>query len=82
MQTPEQYLEWCKQRAFYFCDRGDTLGALVSMVNETTRAGCLATRDEFLAWGNQLLESGGLRTAADVRDFIERFPLDSFVVYR
>jgi hypothetical protein len=82
MQTPEQYLEQCKQRAFVFCDRGDTLGALVSMVNDTTRAGCLATRDEFLAWGNQLLESGGLRTAADVRDFIERFPLDSFVVYR
>jgi len=82
MQTPEQYLEWCKQRAFDFCDRGDTLGALVSMVNDTTRAGYLATRDEFLAWGNQLLESGGLRTAADVRDFIERFPLDCFVVYR
>ena len=52
------------------------------MVNDTTRAGCFATRDEFLAWGNQLLESGGLRTAADVRDFIERFPLDYFVVYR
>jgi hypothetical protein len=82
MQTPEQYLEQCKQRAFDFCDRGDALGALASMVNDIKRAGYLATRDEFLIWGNHLLENGGLRTAADVRDFIIRFPMDHYRVYR
>jgi hypothetical protein len=67
-------LEWCKQNAYAFCDRGDTLGAMALMVIDLTKGGFLSTRDHFLAWGNSLMESGHMRTAADARDFIEHFP--------
>jgi hypothetical protein len=74
MQTSEQYLEWCKQRAFDFCDRGDTLGALFSMCKDVERSPCL--RNDLREWlfrCNELLEAGLLKTAADSRYLIEDF---------
>jgi hypothetical protein len=79
MQTPEQYLEWCKQRAFDFCDRGDTLGALFSMRKDVERSPYL--RDNLREWlfrCNELLEFGLLKTAADARFIIEDFAYHPF----
>jgi hypothetical protein len=79
MQTPEQYLEWCKQRAFGFCDRGDTLGALFSMSKDVERSPYLRNDlREWLLMCNDLLEVGLLKTAADAREIIEDFAYHPF----
>ncbi len=79
MQTPEQYLEWCKQRAFDFCDRGDTLGALFSMSKDVERSPYLRNDlREWLFMCNEFIEGGYLKTAADAREIIEDFAYHPF----
>ena len=34
MITREEHLEWCKQRAREYCERGDTINALTSMFSD------------------------------------------------
>ena len=34
MKTREEHLEWCKQRALEYCDRGDTINAITSMFSD------------------------------------------------
>ena len=34
MKTRAEHLEWCKQRAQEYCERGDTIDALTSMFSD------------------------------------------------
>ena len=34
MKTRAEHLEWCKQRAMEFCERGDADGGLLSMLRD------------------------------------------------
>jgi hypothetical protein len=37
MRTRAEHLEWCKQRAMEYCDRGDPRGALTSMFSDLNK---------------------------------------------
>jgi hypothetical protein len=72
MQTRAEHLEWCKQRAREYCDRGDSMNALTSMFSDLDKhpetaghAGCQI--------GLMLMMTGGLREPSEARKFIDGF---------
>jgi hypothetical protein len=67
-----EHLEWCKQRAFEYCDRGDTENALTSMFSDLQKhpetaghAGC--------GLGMMMMMGGQLNTPEAARRFIDGF---------
>ena len=72
MQTRAEHLEWCKQRARAYIERGDVLNGITSMLSdldkhpETTghKGGDICM---------MLMLSGGLRDPAEARRFIDGF---------
>ena len=70
--TRAEHLEWCKQRAFEYCEAGDTLGAFASMASD------LGKHPETqghagLELGMLQMIAGRLSTPTQMRTFLEEF---------
>lgn len=72
MQTREQHLAWCKERALAYRDRGDTMNALTSMFSDLDKhketAGHIG-----IALGLQMMVAGLIEDPPEARRFIEGF---------
>lgn len=74
METRQQHLEWCKQRAIEYVDVGDLTSALASFTSdigkhpETQKSADIAT-----GLGMRLLMGGHLSTPQQMREFINGF---------
>lgn len=72
MQTREEHLAWCKERALAYCDRGDVTNAMNSMLSDMGKHE--GTRDHP---ANKMIFElyviGEIRTAEEMRSFIEGF---------
>ncbi len=67
-----EHLEWCKQRALEYLDKGDRLGAWASMASDLTNHE--DTRDHMgLQLGMMLHMGGHLDTVDKMRKHIEGF---------
>lgn len=70
--TREEHLDWCKQRALEYVERGDLTSAYGSMVSDLGKHP--DTKDHgAVQLGMMLLVAGHLKTAPDMRRFIEGF---------
>lgn len=70
--TRAQHLQWCKNRALEYVDRGDLDQAFTSMVSD------LGKHDETkehgaIKLGMMMVVAGQLETADEMRKFIEGF---------
>ena len=72
MQTRAEHLEWCKQRAREYCERGDTMNAMTSMFSDLEKHPETAGH-KGSEIGLMLMMTGGLRDQADARRFIDGF---------
>jgi hypothetical protein len=72
MKTRSEHLEWCKQRAREYCDRGDAANGLTSMFSDLEEhpetAGHKGTQI-----GVMLMLTGALRDPSYARHFIDGF---------
>jgi len=72
MRTRAEHLEWCKQRALEYCDRGDPRGALTSMFSDLDKHP--ETKDHPGAQiGVMRMMMGDLGEPSEARRFIEGF---------
>lgn len=66
------HLEWCKKRAFEYCDRGDIGQAFASFASDMAKHD--ETKDHIaIGLGMQMLMGGLLRYPHEMRKFIEGF---------
>ncbi len=70
MQTRQEHLEWCKQRAMEYCNNGDTQQAFASFISD------LGKHEEtsnhlVIELGMTLMLSGNLSSQAEMKRFIE-----------
>ena len=72
MKTRAEHLEWCKQRAREYCERGDTMNAMTSMFSDLEKHPETAGHKGFEI-GLMLILIGGLRDQAEARRFIDGF---------
>ena len=72
MRTRAEHIEWCKQRALEYCDRGDPSGALASMFSDLNKHPETADHP-----GSQIgvmkIMMGELEKPVEARRFIEGF---------
>ena len=72
MQTRAEHLEWCKQRASEYCNRGDAANALTSMFSDLGKhpetAGHIG-----IEMGVMMMLSGMLSTTNEAQRFIDGF---------
>lgn len=72
MQTRAEHLEWCKQRAREYCERGDTMNAMTSMFSDLDKHP-ETTGHAGTHIGLMLMMTGGLREPSEARKFIDGF---------
>ncbi len=72
MKTRAEHLEWCKQRAHEYCDRGDAANALISMFSDLEQHPETAGH-KGAQIGVMLMMTGGLREPSEARRFIDGF---------
>jgi hypothetical protein len=65
-------MAWCKQRALEYVDKGDVSQAWASMVSDL-RKHPETEGHAAIDLGTMMLFSGNLKTATQMRDFIEGF---------
>lgn len=70
MSTRAEHLAWCKQRALEYVDAGDLQNAYASMASDLGKHPETAGHPG-IELGMMQLVTGHLRTASDMRDFIE-----------
>lgn len=72
MKTRAEHLEWCKQRAREYCDRGDAMNALTSMFSDLEKhpetAGHAGIQMGFAMMMGEMLDS-----PHEARRFIDGF---------
>lgn len=69
VETADEHLQWCKDRALAYLDRGDVTNALASFVSDMSKHE--GTREHSgLQLLGMLLLGGQLHTADKVRDHI------------
>lgn len=72
MRTREEHLQWCKQRALEYLERGQVKEALTSMFSDLDKHE--ETRDhKGIAIGVQLMMIGSLNSPQRAREFILGF---------
>lgn len=72
MTTRKEHLDWAKNRAYEYLDRGDIDGAYGSFTSDLNKHG--ETRDHAaIEMGLLLKLSGNLNTATEMKKFIEGF---------
>jgi hypothetical protein len=68
----QEHLEWCKNRALEYCDRGDLQNAYASMISDMSKH--LETENHAaIGLGINLMMIGDLNTPTKMRKFIEGF---------
>jgi hypothetical protein len=72
MKTRAEHLEWCKQRAREYCDRGDAANGLTSMFSDLEKHPETAGHKGSQI-GVMLMMTGGLRDPHEARRFIDGF---------
>jgi len=72
MTTRAEHLEWCKQRAREYCDRGDAMNALTSMFSDLEQHPETAGHKGSQI-GLMLMLGGQLSEPAEARRFIDGF---------
>lgn len=68
----QQHLDWCKQRALEYADRGDVTQAWASMASDIGKHEETAGH-AGLELGMMMLMAGMLSTGPEMRKFIEGF---------
>ena len=72
METREQHLNWCKERALAILNTGDIAGAYASMASDLRKHP--ETEDHIaIGLGMSLMFGGHLNTTNEMRKFIEGF---------
>ena len=71
-QSRGEHLAWCKQRALEYADRGDIEQAFSSMASDLGKHAETANHIG-IHLGAMMLFAGHIKTAADIRKFIEGF---------
>ena len=70
--TRQEHLDWCKQRALEYVDRGETANAYASMASDLTKHP--ETENHVaIQLGMMLLIGGHLNSPAKMRKFINGF---------
>ena len=70
--TRSEHLEWCKQRAYEYLDKGETGEAWASMASDLSKHD--ETREHpAILLGTMQLAGGLMSGEADIRRFIEGF---------
>lgn len=70
--TRAEHIQWCKERALEYVDRGELQNALASMGNDLDKHE--ATKNHVaMPLGLQLMINGHLNTPAKMREFILGF---------
>lgn len=70
--TREEHLAWCKKRALEYCDKGQPMEAITSMLSDLSKhPETHSPALEQLTMG--LLMIGSLRTASEARHHINGF---------
>ncbi len=72
MKTRAEHLEWCKQRAREYFDRGDAMNGLTSMFSDLEKHPETADH-KGTHIGIMLMMTGGLRDPSEARKFIDGF---------
>jgi hypothetical protein len=70
--TRDEHVEWCKQRAREYLDRGDTVNAFTSMGSDLSKHP-ETQNHKGVEIGLQLMMIGSLSTVPEMRKFIEGF---------
>lgn len=71
-KTRQEHLEWCKQRALEYADKGDAASAMASMTSDLN-AHPETKGHAAIELGLMLLLGGHLSAPAEMRKFIEGF---------
>jgi hypothetical protein len=72
VKTREEHLEWCKKRALEYCDQGDPLNAITSMLSDIAKHP--ETKSDALTQMTMgLLMIGQLQTVEEARRHINGF---------
>jgi len=72
MRTRDEHLEWCKQRALEYVDRGDFTEALTSMLSDLGKHPETA-KHAGIALGVMMASAGLLTTRQEIERFIKGF---------
>ena len=70
--TRDEHLQWAKDRALEYADRGDAQNAVASIGSDLAKHPDLASHAGIML-GMMMLMSGNLRGPQDIRHFIEGF---------
>jgi hypothetical protein len=70
--TREEHLQWCKDRALAYCEKGETMNAISSMTSDLGKHPDTANH-AGIKLGAMLMFGGHLSTAHECRKFIEGF---------
>ncbi|MEQ8755851.1 MAG: hypothetical protein RID09_20385 [Coleofasciculus sp. G1-WW12-02] len=68
----EEHVNWAKKRANKYIERGDLKNALRSFYSDMKKHPELKNH-KYLSIGAQIILGGGLRTAEEVKEFINGF---------
>jgi len=71
--TRAEHLQWCKDRALEYCDKGDTQQAFNSMASDITKHPETAVHASTMMLGMQMLIGGHLSSVRQMREFINGF---------
>ena len=72
MRTRAEHIQWCKDRALEYCNRGDPDEAFASMMSDI-RKHPETDAPALTSLGMMLKMSGQLKTVQQVREFIKGF---------
>lgn len=72
MNTRQEHLDWCKQRALEYCNEGDLTNALASMASDLNKHPDTQNHIGIML-GMQLSITGNLSTKQQMEDFINGF---------
>ena len=72
MQTRHEYLNWCKQRALQYVNRGDVVNAWASMASDLQNHPETANH-AGIGLGMQMMMGGLLDEPEEMRKFVEGF---------
>ncbi|EDX73166.1 hypothetical protein MC7420_4413 [Coleofasciculus chthonoplastes PCC 7420] len=70
--TREEYLKWAKERANYYIDKGELTNAFNSFCSDMDKH-AETKNNPYLRIGRQIILGGGLKTAEEMREFINGF---------
>jgi hypothetical protein len=70
--TREEHLQWAKNRALEYADKGESQNALASMASDLSKHPDTKTHTG-IELGMMLLMSGNMRGPTEIRKFIEGF---------